>query len=92
MIGQISNAASGDVTRDVGGGGGTGRVCPNSGPYKCSSHANVIVSFQRGQTFPACPVATDTSRTAEGHSTTWAMVREVDAVAFEQTYLDQNSK
>lgn len=80
MLGQ-TKAATGEVTKDVGGSGGTDGICQYSGPYKCSTHTEIIVSFQKGQKFHPCPVPPETSKTAAGHVTTWVMVREADAAA-----------
>ncbi len=60
-------------SKDVNASGITGTVCPRTGPYKCGSHAEIIVFFRRGATFTACP--------AQGHSTNWVMVRTADSVA-----------
>ena len=85
MSGQIEKAPSDGVTADRAGSGSTGTVCQYSGPYKCSTHPDIIVSFQRGQSFSACPVAVDLRKaeTGAGHSTSWEMVREADSVSFD---------
>ena len=40
-----------------------------SGPYKCNSHAEIVVVFKRGDRFTACPMN-------GGHATTWSIVRD----------------
>jgi hypothetical protein len=82
MSGQIEKPPSGGVTLDRAGSGSTGTVCQYSGPYKCNTHPDMIVSFQRGQSFTVCPMSVETSKAGAGHSTTWAMVRETDATSF----------
>lgn len=59
--------------KDVKATGATGAVCPRSGPYKCASHAQIIVIFKRGDTFTVCP--------AREHPTNWLMVRTADSGA-----------
>jgi len=84
MSGQITKSPSDGITRDRAGSGSTGTVCEHSGPYKCSTHPEIIVSFQRGQKFTPCPAAVETSKTSgEGHPTSWVMVRETDASTFD---------
>ncbi len=59
------------TSRSVTSSGTTGSVCPNSGPYRCGSHKEIIVFFKRGDKFSACP--------AKNHSTTWSVVKESEA-------------
>lgn len=56
------------TSTDVVASGATGTVCQRSGPYKCNSHAEIVVIFKRGDRFPACPMN-------KGHNTTWSVVR-----------------
>lgn len=80
----MSTQLGSGFTRDAAGSGGTGSTCLYGGPYKCSTHPDVIVSFSKGQKFTACPMPVDASKTAAaGHSTNWAMVRETDAASFD---------
>jgi hypothetical protein len=51
--------------------GKSGTVCPNTAPYKCSTHTTVVVFFKKGETFSNCP-----SGSSAGHSTTWAVVSQ----------------
>jgi hypothetical protein len=60
-------------SKDVKASGITGTVCPRTGPYKCSSHPEIIVFFRRGDTFTVCP--------SREHSASWLMVRSADSVA-----------
>ena len=46
--------------------GGTGAVCPTSGPYTSSRNAKVTVFIKRGQRFPP---------DSDGASTTWTIVK-----------------
>jgi hypothetical protein len=63
-----TTSASQDVTAT----GGSGAICQRSGPYKCNSHEDVVVVFQRGDRFTSCPMN-------NGHATTWSVVREPPA-------------
>ena len=63
---QSPNASS-----DVQATGGSGGVCPRSGPYKCNSHQEVIVVFKRGDRFTSCPMN-------GGHATSWSVVRDTE--------------
>lgn len=47
--------------------GRTGEQCPESGPYRSSGRAGVVVFFIEGQTFPP---------DADGSETTWTLVEE----------------
>jgi hypothetical protein len=49
----------------------TNGTCQTSGPYKCSSHSNIVMFFKSGQKFTACPSANSSS----GHSTTWILIQ-----------------
>lgn len=49
--------------------GATGTVCPQSAPYKCNTHVQLIVIVRKGEKFPMCPVD-------RGHSTVWSVVKE----------------
>lgn len=51
--------------------GTTNGTVQTSGPYKCSSHSDIVMFFKSGQKFPACPSATSTS----GHAATWILIR-----------------
>lgn len=59
--------------------GKTGAVCAVTGPYKCSKHADILIIFQKGDKFAACPYTESETRGAEGgHDATWIMVRDTD--------------
>jgi hypothetical protein len=60
-------------SRDVKASGATGTLCPRSGPYKCSSHPDIVVFFSKGATFTVCP--------SREHATNWTMVRTADSLA-----------
>jgi hypothetical protein len=51
--------------------GSTGSLCSKTGPYRCGTHKQVIVTFTRGNKFTNCP--------ASNHKTSWAVVRESEA-------------
>ena len=53
--------------------GGTGTVVAKTGPYRCGTHKQVIVTFISGKKFTNCP--------AGNHKTTWGIVRESEAGA-----------
>lgn len=73
---QVDSGAS----RDTGASGISAAICQAGGPYKCSTHPDVVVSFSKGQKFTACPMPVDATKVAAaGHSTNWVMVRETDA-------------
>jgi hypothetical protein len=83
MSSQLEKPPIGEGTMDRAGSGGTSAVCQYSGPYKCSTHPDTIVVFQKGQSFTVCPMSTDSKKAGAGHPTTWAMVRETDASSFD---------
>lgn len=60
-------------TKEVVASGSTGAIVQKSGPYKCTSHVDIIVFFKSGDKFSVCP--------AKNHNTSWATVRESDAAA-----------
>lgn len=64
MIGQASST-------DVVASGQTGTVCQRSAPYKCNSHAEIVVFFKKGERFSSCPVD-------RGHATTWSVIRQAN--------------
>ena len=54
-------------------GGSSGSLCPKTGPYRCGTHKQVIVTFVRGTKFTNCP--------AGNHKASWGIVRESEAGA-----------
>lgn len=53
--------------------GSSGSICPKTGPYRCGTHKQVIVTFVRGNKFTSCP--------AGNHKTSWSVVRASEAGA-----------
>jgi hypothetical protein len=50
--------------------GRTGDICQSTGPYRCSTSPEVIVSVKKGASFPLAPQTGSTT----GQSTTWTFV------------------
>lgn len=76
LLGKITYKLEGEAsmqTKSLTSSGGTGSTVPASGPYRCGSHKQVIVTFVKGTKFATCP--------AGNHKTTWAVVRESEADA-----------
>ena len=53
--------------------GSTGTIVSKTGPYRCGTHKQVIVTFVRGNKFTSCP--------AGNHKTSWSVVRASEAGA-----------
>lgn len=53
--------------------GSSGSIVSKTGPYRCGTHKQIIVTFVRGNKFTNCP--------AGNHKATWGVVRESEAGA-----------